>query len=117
MARGAHSLTLRSGPEVARERFPDLGPALERLEAWARERAREAPRRPVDLRYRRFEPVQQVIARAELRGPRRLRGGVDVRGDGSTEAYAGRWRRRLIEQRAGEDAFGALRRYSTSSSP
>jgi hypothetical protein len=55
--------------------------------------------------------VQQVVARATLAGPRGARGGIDVRGDGSTEAWTGRsWRRALVKQRPGEDAFAALRR-------
>ena len=81
------------------------------VEEHGRELERGADARPVGgSLIRRIEPVQQVVARLELRGPGRLRAGVDVRGDGSTEAYTGRVRRRLVEQRTGEDAYGALRR-------
>jgi hypothetical protein len=51
-----------------------------------------------------------VAVRGELAGPGGLRAGVDVRGDGSAEAYTGRWRRRLVERRTGETAYDALRR-------
>lgn len=67
-------------------------------------------RPPVSFLGREFDPVAQVVARAEIAGPRGLRGGIDVRGDGSREAWTGRWRRRLVEQRAGESAEDALER-------
>jgi hypothetical protein len=107
-------LTIRSGPRVQRLRFADLADALEAIESRGRELTRSAPRSFVDVGSRRFEPVQQVAARLELAGPERLipkvRAGVDVRGDGSTEAYLGRVKRTVVEQRKGESVYKALRR-------
>ena len=57
-----------------------------------------------------FAPDAQVAARAEVKGPKGLRAGVDLRGDGATEAWTGRLGRRPVVQEAGEDAFQALRR-------
>jgi hypothetical protein len=104
-------VTVRVGPRVERRRFDHLDPALDSLEERGRELERDASARAVDLRVmRRFEPVQQVVARIEVSGPGGLRAGIDVRGDGSAEGYTGRIRRRLLEQREGESAYDALRR-------
>jgi hypothetical protein len=106
-----YTLTIRQGPKVIRERYAELEEAVGAVEEHGRGLERGADARPVGgSLIRRIEPVQQVVARLELRGPGRLRAGVDVRGDGSSEAYTGRVRRRLVEQRPGEDAYGALRR-------
>jgi hypothetical protein len=67
-------------------------------------------RSTVDLRYRRFKPIQQVAVRGEVSGPKRLRGGIDLRGDGSLEAFTGKLRRRVVEQERGETPYAALRR-------
>ena len=107
-------LTVRSGPRVDKDRFDELDPALDALERQGRELAETAPRGKIDAKIREFEPVQQVVARLEVSGPQilmpRAHAGVDVRGDGSTEAYVGRVRRAVIEEQPGEDAFTALRR-------
>ena len=97
--------------KVEHERAQVLEEALDVLESRARGMAAEArlPAAGGGL-MRRFEPVQQVFGRLELAGPRGLRAGVDIRGDGSSEAFTGRLRRRLVEQREGESAYDALRR-------
>lgn len=101
---------MRVGPRVEKERFGGLDEALTALRDWLRMVGDDADRPPVRVLSREFTPVQQVVARAELRGPRRLRGGIDVRGDGSAEAWTGRWGRVLVEQQPGEDAGAALER-------
>ena len=112
-------LTVRSGPKVQKERYAELAVALDVLERRAQQLARDLPRDAVDVKLKRFEPIQQVSARLELAGPERLlpslRAGVDVRGDGSVEPYRGRVRREVIEQRKGESPYEALRRAVASS--
>ena len=54
------------------------------------------------------------MARVELAGPERrlatVHAGVDIRGDGSTEAYLGRVRKRPLEPAPTDDLAAALRR-------
>jgi hypothetical protein len=107
-------LTVRYGPRVEREHHDSLEAALESAERRTAVLSEGAPNTAVDVRFKHFEPVQQVTARVELAGPERfvptVRAGIDVRGDGSTEVYVGRVRREPIERRRGESAAAALRR-------
>lgn len=106
-----YSLKTRHGAKVERTRFDALGEALSALERRGEELQNDADTRTLDLKLmRKVEPVQQVVARLELAGPARLRAGIDVRGDGSAEAWTGRVRRTLIEQQDGETPYEALRR-------
>ena len=102
------------GPRVERHRFATADEAFAALEEQCRAIANTARRAPVTVAKRTYEPGAQVQARAELRGPRGASGGVDVRGDGSAEAYTGRIRKRLVEQEQGESAYAALRRALSS---
>jgi hypothetical protein len=117
------TVTIRDGPKVRHQQAATLEEALDALEWCMQELAAGPGRDAVDLRYRRFEPLQQVAARGEVSGPGGVRGGVDLRGDGSAEAFTGRLRRRLVEQSEGETPYAALRRAlgagggSTSASP
>jgi hypothetical protein len=106
-----YTVTIRQGSTVTRKRYAELGAALGAMEERGRELEQAADAQAVGgTLIRRIEPVQQVVARLELSGPRRLRAGVDVRGNGSSEAFTGRVRRRLVAQRRGETAYDALRR-------
>lgn len=111
---GSYRLLVREGAHVRRGRFRSLGAALDALDARVRQLADGPRREPIDLHVRRFEPIAQVVARAELSGPQRLlprvRAGVDVRGDGSAEAWTGRASRQVVVQQDGESAVEALRR-------
>jgi hypothetical protein len=104
------TLTVRRRGATDRERHATLDEALAALEARLDALAR-AERRATERRLgREYEPARQVAVRGELAGPGGLRAGVDMRGDGSAEAFTGRWRRRLVERQAGETAYDALRR-------
>jgi hypothetical protein len=110
----AYRLVVRTHGRVERLEAASLPEALALLEERAHA-VQSEPRTPeVDLRYKRYAPWQQVAARFELSGPGRwrpaFRVGIDVRGDGSAEAWTGRLRRTLIHAREGETAYDTLRR-------
>jgi hypothetical protein len=106
-----YRITVRRKAKVKHERADDLEGALALVEARGRELSAEArvPSTGGTL-VRRFQPVQRVFGRLELAGPNRLRAGIDVRGDGSVEAFTGRVRRTLVRQQEDESAYDALRR-------
>jgi hypothetical protein len=93
-------LTVREGPRVSRARYERLEEALGALGAHVAQLSMRPGREAIDLRVRRFEPIQLP----------RVRAGVDVRGDGSAEAWTGRASRRVIAQQDGESPVAALRR-------
>jgi hypothetical protein len=108
---GRYAVVIRVGSQVDREKFGDLDTALSMIEQRGHELERTTHSAPeTTLLGRHFDPVQQVAARLELRGPRMLHAGVDVRGDGSAEAFTGWVRRQVVVQRDGESAYDALRR-------
>jgi hypothetical protein len=105
----AYKLTVRRRGGTDRGRFASLPEALTALEARLDELTPQQRRGRERALAHELAPVEQVARRGEVAGPG-VRGGVDVRGDGSAEAFTGRWRRVLVEREAGETAFDALRR-------
>ena len=104
------TVTVRRRGATDRDRHDSLDGALAALEARLDGLVAAERRSPERGLAREYAAVQQVAVRGEVAGPGGLRGGVDVRGDGSAEAYTGRLRRRLVERRTGETAYEALRR-------
>jgi hypothetical protein len=105
-----YTLTVRRRGATERDRFESLDEALTALETRLDGLSRPERRGSERGLSRDYTPVMQVALRGEVAGPGGLRGGVDVRGDGSAEAYTGRVRRRLVERASGETAYEALRR-------
>ena len=107
MRRAPYKLVLRLGSNVEKERHASLEDALDAL---AGRIPQVSPRGAVKSIAREYEPAGQVAGRLELHGPSGAHGGIDVRGDGTAEAYVGWIRKRVVERRDGETAVDALRR-------
>lgn len=109
------SVTVREGPKFTRHRFDTLAAGLELARNETERMSHEAHGKPAQALMRKLEPVEQVVGRVELTVSQRRfgkshRAGLDVRGDGSIEAYAGGISREVIEPVPGEDVYDALRR-------
>lgn len=108
----AWRVSIRIGPQVTKHRADTATEAVAILERELT--GADARRDEQRALVRTYSPQQQVAARGEIRGAgppwARPQGGVDVRGDGSMEAYTGRVTRRLVEPRDGESPFAALLR-------
>ena len=112
MAR-SYTLTLRREGDSERQRFVTVDGALDTLETEIRAMSQTVRKATTKSLGREYEPVELVAVRAEVSGPG-VRGGIDLRGDGSVQAFSGRIRRAVIEPGEGEDAYSALRRELSS---
>ena len=102
-------VTIRQEGKTERFQRDALAPALDLLEFELRALSGSSRREPASGIARQYEPGEIVAVRGEVAG-RGVRAGVDVRGDGSSEAFTGRLRRSLIRAQDGESPYDALRR-------
>lgn len=103
------AIVRRTG-RTEKSRHATLDEALDALERELRVlTTRNVPRTERAL-GRTYEPASQVAARGEVRGPGGLHAGIDVRGDGTAQAFTGRIVRRAVELGERENAYAALRR-------
>ena len=106
-----YTVTVRSEGTPHKHRFDGLDDALAGLEREARGLEQTPTTAPTGVPSSAAStPPGSSWPGWSCPGRARLRAGVDVRGDGSSEAFSGRVRRRVLEQRDGESAFDALRR-------
>jgi hypothetical protein len=103
-------LTIRHGSQVEHEGLDSLDDAIAALRRRIEGLTSAPQRKAVKVLSRTFDPVSQVAARGQVAGPRGARAGIDLRGDGSTEAWVGRWRRTVLSPAKGETPYDALRR-------
>jgi hypothetical protein len=109
---GAWKLTVRDGSEVSHDSFEELGEAVAALRERAMEIRAGGPAEKVST-LKDFEPGEQVRARLELSGKgwwRKPIAGVDVRGDGSFIAFAGRIAREELDPTDVETPFDEVRK-------
>ena len=111
-------LLIRDGAAVRKTVHQTLSAALDELQSETVEAAARPRAQEVDLKVRSFSPEDQVVMRAEVKGPERFfaktHAGVDVRGDQSVLAWGGGRKRVELKPRKGESPWQALRRELSS---
>lgn len=107
-------LVVRDGASVRKSTWPTLAEALDQQQAETVEAANRPEVHAIDLKVRDFEPGDQVVMRAGIKGPQRwvpkVRCGIDVRGDGSVKPWIGGAGKREVDVRKKETPWLALRR-------
>lgn len=108
-------LKYRTGPRVLKERPASIDELFTRTGELLVECVASAPGGEVKAPFRNYDAIEVVHGRIELsiadgRFGSKTRGGIDVRRDGSAEAFLGRTSRSVIESRPGENLVDALRR-------
>lgn len=109
------TMSVREGPRFSRIRTNSVEELFEELAFHTDEVSSRADGHSVDAMFKTFEPIERVYGRIEIAGERKClvsrdRAGIDVRGDGSLEAYLGRTNREVVEPLPGETVVAALRR-------
>jgi hypothetical protein len=109
------SMSVREGPRFSRLRTDSIEELFEAVAENAQTLSERADAPSIDAVFKTFEPIERVVARIEISGQRRGlvsrdRAGIDVRGDGSMEAFVGRTSREVIDPLPGETVVEALRR-------
>lgn len=109
-----YTLKVREGSRVTRSRYATAEELFAEVEQLADEISGRAAGGPVTSMFRNYEAIELVHGRIEVSmatgGFRYRRGGIDVRRDGSIEAFVGRTSRTVVEPMPGETVPQALQR-------
>lgn len=109
-----YTLKVREGSSVKRSRHETADELFDAVSRLSEELSDRADRQPVKSMFRDYEAIELVHGRVEVSIAtgrfKHRRGGIDVRRDGSIEAFVGRTNRTVVEPTPGETVPQALRR-------
>lgn len=109
-----YALKVREGSKVTRQRCETADELFRVVETLADEMSDRADRTPVKSMFRDYDAIDLVHGRIEVSISngrfKQRRGGIDVRRDGSIEAFVGRTSRSVVEPTPGETIPQSLKR-------